>query len=62
MIESAILFMWNHRTYSVCQRGDEKGRNFRFETFLYRATEQGTGQFCTSLEVEAYLYLFKLST
>lgn len=45
MIESVILFMWENETHSVCQRGDEKGWNFRFGKLLYCATESTKGQY-----------------
>lgn len=44
MIEIANLFMCERETHSVCQRGDEKGWNFRFEKLLYRATGSTEGQ------------------
>lgn len=44
MIESVILFMWEHETHSVCRRGDEKGLNFRFGRLLYSATGSTKGQ------------------
>lgn len=34
-----ILFKCECKTHSECRRGDEKGRNFRFEMVLYCTTE-----------------------
>lgn len=44
MIEIANVFVCERETHSVCQRGDEKGWNFRFEKLLYRATGSTEGQ------------------
>ncbi len=44
MIEIVILFMCERDTHSVCQRGDEKGWNFRLKILLYSATASTEGQ------------------